>query len=156
MKRSVLFQNLSLQCELQQTRSTRSSKATHRPDGHWIRLAHRRPQYWLVPCRLRKQLKARHAAEVAEAAFFWAAGVKIDGVATVTSHSVRLPASSMGAMASPPRPEKKYILPWRVHEAEPTLADGKSPEHCSCRTASLFSIPIQPVSDCSTFSFWWA
>jgi hypothetical protein len=36
------------------------------------------------------------------------------------------PCSSTGAMASPPRPEYRYILPSRVAEAVPTREDGEA------------------------------
>jgi hypothetical protein len=40
------------------------------------------------------------------------------------SNSQMQPFSSTGAMASPPRPEKRYIFPLRAVEAEPTRGEG--------------------------------
>lgn len=45
-------------------------------------------------------------------------------VEVVGVNSQSPPFSSIAAMATPPRPEKRYIFPWRVVEAEPTRGEG--------------------------------
>lgn len=42
------------------------------------------------------------------------------------SNAHTAPFSSTGAMASPPRPEYRYIFPSRVAEAVPTREDGEA------------------------------
>jgi hypothetical protein len=47
-----------------------------------------------------------------------------DQVEVGGSNSQIQPFSSIGAIARPPRPEKRYILPLRVVDAEPTRGEG--------------------------------
>ena len=48
----------------------------------------------------------------------------IDQAAVSWSSTWMTPCSSIGAIASPPRPENKYALPLSVVDAEPTRGDG--------------------------------